>query len=58
MFHNRVRGFKSAQGLPHGGLRRWVVAALTGFAIAAPMFWMFTQLLAVNLPGLTSTGWL
>ena len=53
-----VRGFKSAQGLPHGGMRGWVVAALMGFAIAAPVFWMFTQFLAVNLPGLTSTGWL
>lgn len=53
-----VRGFKSSQGLPTGGLRGWVVAALTGVAIAAPVFWMFTQLLAINLPGLTSTGWL
>lgn len=53
-----VRGFKSSQGLPSGGLRGWIVAALTGIAIAAPVFWMFTQLLAINLPGLTSTGWL
>ncbi len=53
-----VRGFKSSQGLPSGGMRGWVVAALTGVAIAAPVFWMFTKLLAINLPGLTSTGWL
>ena len=32
--------------------------ALIGFAIAAPVYWMFTKLLAINLPGLTSTGWI
>ena len=26
--------------------------------IAAPVYWTFTQLLAINLPGLTNTGWL
>jgi putative tricarboxylic transport membrane protein len=31
---------------------------LVGLAIAAPVFWMFTQFLAINLPGLTETGWL
>lgn len=35
-----------------------VKIALIGMAIAAPVFWMFTQFLAINLPGLTSTGWL
>ena len=29
-----------------------------GFAIAAPVYWMFSQLLGINLPGLTSTGWI
>ncbi len=29
-----------------------------GLAIAAPVYWAFTQFLAINLPGLTSTGWL
>ena len=53
-----VRGFKASQGLQSGGVRGWVVALLTGIAIAAPVFWMFTKLLAINLPGLTSTGWL
>ena len=31
---------------------------VTGLLIAAPVFWMFTQFLAINLPGLTNTGWL
>jgi putative tricarboxylic transport membrane protein len=32
--------------------------ALVGFAIAAPVYWMFTKLLGINLPGLTGTGWI
>ena len=31
---------------------------MIGMAIAAPVYWMFTKFLAINLPGLTSTGWL
>ncbi len=31
---------------------------ITGLLISAPVFWMFTQFLAINLPGLTNTGWL
>jgi len=53
-----VRGFKAAEGRLDLGLRAWVTDFLIGFAIAAPVFWMFTQLLAINLPGLTSTGWI
>jgi putative tricarboxylic transport membrane protein len=53
-----VRGFRSAQGLASGGVGGWLVASATGIAIAAPVYWMFTKLLAINLPGLTSTGWL
>jgi putative tricarboxylic transport membrane protein len=32
--------------------------AAVGLAIAAPVYWMFTKLLAINLPGLTGTGWI
>ncbi|MDB5752490.1 MAG: tripartite tricarboxylate transporter TctB [Ramlibacter sp.] len=32
--------------------------ALVGLAIAAPVYWAFTKLLGINLPGLTATGWL
>lgn len=53
-----VRGFKSAQGTLDLSLRAWVVDAAIGAAIASPVFWMFTKLLAIALPGLTSTGWL
>jgi len=53
-----VRGLKSAQGRLDLGLRAWLVDAAVGLAIAAPVYWMFTKLLAINLPGLTDTGWL
>jgi putative tricarboxylic transport membrane protein len=53
-----VRGFKSAEGRLDLGWRALAVDALIGMAIAAPVYWMFTQALAINLPGLTATGWL
>ena len=53
-----VRGFKSAEGRLDLSVRAWVTDALIGMAIAAPVFRMFTQALAINLPGLTNTGWL
>ena len=53
-----VRGFKSAEGHLDLSARAWVTDALIGMAIAAPVFWMFTQALSISLPGLTSTGWL
>jgi putative tricarboxylic transport membrane protein len=53
-----VRGFKSAEGKLDLGLRALAVDAAIGFAIAAPVYWMFSQLLGINLPGLTSTGWI
>ena len=53
-----VRGFKSAEGRLDLGPRAWAIDAAIGFAIAAPVYWMFSQLLGINLPGLTSTGWI
>ena len=29
-----------------------------GIAVAAPVYWMFTKALAINLPGITQTGWI
>lgn len=52
------QGFVSAAGRRDRGLRGWVTDALIGFCIAAPVYWMFTQGLAISLPGLTSTGWI
>jgi putative tricarboxylic transport membrane protein len=53
-----VRGFKAAEGRLDWSVRGVLFDAAIGFAIAAPVYWMFSQLLGINLPGLTSTGWI
>lgn len=53
-----VRGFHISQGRPRAGLAAWLKDALVGAAISAPVFWLFTKVLGVNLPGLTSSGWI
>ncbi len=54
-----VQGLRRAGGQPAASRpRTWAVDVLTGLLISAPVFWMFTKFLAINLPGLTATGWL
>ena len=53
-----VQGLRRAAGESAGRPRVLAVDVVTGLAISAPVFWTFTQFLAINLPGLTSTGWL
>ncbi len=38
--------------------RTWLMDIVSGLLISAPVYWAFTKFLAINLPGLTSTGWL
>nr|WP_318532691.1 tripartite tricarboxylate transporter TctB family protein [Ramlibacter tataouinensis] len=52
-----VQGLRRAAGQPIGP-RTLVIDAITGAAISAPVYWLFTKFLAINLPGLTSTGWI
>lgn len=52
-----ARGLRLAAG-QSAGKGSWLMDCVTGLLIAAPVYWMFTQFLAINLPGLTSTGWL
>ncbi|GDX57388.1 hypothetical protein LBMAG30_15510 [Comamonadaceae bacterium] len=52
-----ARGLRLAAG-QSAGTGSWLMDCVTGLLIAAPVYWMFTQFLAINLPGLTSTGWL
>lgn len=52
-----VQGLRRASGQAIGA-RTYAVDAITGALISAPVFWMFTQFLAINLPGLTNTGWI
>ena len=54
-----VQGLRRAGG--QAGVnapRTWVTDFVVGLVISAPVFWMFTKFLAINLPGLTSTGWI
>jgi putative tricarboxylic transport membrane protein len=52
------RGMRLAQGKQGSGLRPWLMDTVVGVLVAAPVYWMFTQFLAINLPGLTQSGWL
>ena len=53
-----VQGLRGAEGKATLQTAVLVKDVLIGFAIAAPVYWMFTKFLAINLPGLTSSGWL
>ncbi|MGY0197580.1 tripartite tricarboxylate transporter TctB family protein [Leptothrix sp. BB-4] len=53
-----ARGFQVARGDRLDGLRSWLRDGLTGIAIAAPVYWLFGKLLAIQLPGLGLGGWL
>ncbi len=53
-----ARGLRDAEGRSNQGLKSWGIDLVTGLLIAAPVYWMFTQFLGINLPGLTTSGWL
>lgn len=53
-----VRGLRGAEGKPAGGAKQTALDAAIGLSIALPVFWVFTKLLSINLPGLTGSGWL
>jgi putative tricarboxylic transport membrane protein len=53
-----VQGLRRASGQQAARPRTLAIDIATGLAISAPVFWLFTQFLAINLPGLTKTGWL
>ncbi len=53
-----VQGLRRAGGKPAGAVRTWVVDIVSGLLIAAPVYWTFTKFLAINLPGLTASGWI
>ena len=56
------RGLRNAQDTgatgQTAGIGTWVRDAVVGLLIAAPVYWMFTRFLAINLPSLTNTGWI
>ena len=54
-----VQGLRRANGQAAANSpRTWIVDIVTGLVISAPVYWMFTKFLAINLPGLTNSGWL
>ena len=53
-----VQGLRRAAGQPAGRPASLLADLVTGLAISAPVYWTFTKFLAINLPGLTQTGWL
>ncbi|MDB5966276.1 MAG: conserved hypothetical rane protein, partial [Polaromonas sp.] len=53
-----VQGLRRAAGQPSGAARTWAIDLASGLLIAAPVYWMFTKFLAINLPGLTASGWI
>ncbi len=53
-----VQGLRRAAGQAAGQPRLLATDLVTGLAISAPVFWTFTQFLAINLPGITASGWI
>jgi putative tricarboxylic transport membrane protein len=53
-----ARGLRKAQATSGSGLKSWLIDAVVALMIAAPVYWMFTKFLGINLPGLTESGWL
>jgi putative tricarboxylic transport membrane protein len=52
------RGLRLAEGQTLGGWKPWVTDGISGLLISAPVYWVFGKFLAINLPGLTRSGWL
>jgi putative tricarboxylic transport membrane protein len=54
-----VQGLRRAQGqMAPASPRTLAIDLATGVAISGPVFWAFTKFLAINLPGLTDSGWI
>ena len=58
LFMLAARGFKQSMGIARPGAMAFVRDLVLGAAISAPVFWLFTKLLGLTLPGLTETGWI
>jgi len=53
-----ARGLRSSQASARLSFNTWLIDMALGFMISAPVYWMFTKFLGINLPGLTESGWL
>ena len=52
-----AQGLRRADGQTPGP-RAWLVDALSGVVLSAPVFWLFTGFLGISLPALVAGGWL
>ena len=53
-----VQGLRRAQGQRASSPRALASDVAGGLLLSAPVYWLFTKLLSINLPGLTGTGWI
>ena len=53
-----VQGLRRAQGQRATAPSVLVSDLVAGLVISAPVYWTFTKFLAINLPGLTNSGWI
>jgi putative tricarboxylic transport membrane protein len=53
-----LRGFHLSQGHAWPTAAQWLRDVFIGLALCAPVYWLFTQVLGISLPGLTATGWI
>lgn len=53
-----LRGFHLAQGRAWPSPAQWLRDAAIGLLLCAPVYWLFSKVLGISLPGLTSTGWI
>jgi putative tricarboxylic transport membrane protein len=53
-----VRGFRRSEGKSNVGAKQTLQDIALGFLISAPVYWLFSKALKINLPGLTNSGWI
>ena len=53
-----VQGLRRAQGQQAMTARVLATDLVGGLVLSAPVYWVFTKFLGINLPGLTDTGWI
>jgi putative tricarboxylic transport membrane protein len=51
-------GLKQSQGRLSLNPLALLKSLAIGIVVSAPVYWMFTKALAINLPGLTESGWI
>lgn len=58
LFVLAARGLRLSMGAGPARARDWLRDILVGAALSAPVYWLFTKLLGLSLPGLSGSGWI